>query len=122
MIVETTGTLLPYHKSGRMRIIACMSANREKISPDIPTTLESGFDIVAGTSNLLAMPLGTPPALIEPISKALSRVMEKPSVQEKLTQLGIQVISQSSPAMASEYVASEIARWTPIVKKLNIAL
>jgi len=49
-------------------------------------------------------------------------VMEKPSVQEKLTQLGIQVISQSSPAMASEYVASEIARWTPIVKKLNIAL
>ena len=68
------------------------------------------------------MPLGTPPTLIEPISKALSRVMEKPSVQEKLTQLGIQVISQSSPAMASEYVASEIARWTPIVKKLNIAL
>jgi len=66
--------------------------------------------------------LGTPPALIEPISKALARVMDKPAVQERLSQLGIQPITQSTPAQAREYVAAEIARWSPIVKKLNIAL
>jgi len=122
MIVETTGTLLQHHKSGKMKIIACMATAREKIAPEIPIARESGLDLIAGTCNLLAAPLGTPPALIEPISKALARVMDKPAVQERLSQLGIQPITQSTPAQAREYVAAEIARWSPIVKKLNIAL
>jgi tripartite-type tricarboxylate transporter receptor subunit TctC len=122
MIVETTGTLMPYHKSGRMRILASMAAEREKIAPEFPTARESGLDLIAGTSNLMAAPLGTPPNLIEPISKALNNIMARPAIQERLLQLGIQPITQSTPESARAYVSAEIARWTPIVKKLGIAL
>jgi tripartite-type tricarboxylate transporter receptor subunit TctC len=94
-IVETSGTLLPHHKSGKLRIITTMGETREKNLPDIATARESGYDILAGTCNLLAAPLG---------------------------QLGIQPISNSNPAKARAYVAGEIARWTPVVKKLGIAL
>ncbi|MDO8773474.1 MAG: tripartite tricarboxylate transporter substrate binding protein [Burkholderiaceae bacterium] len=121
-IVETSGTLLPQHKAGKLRIIATMAEAREKIAPEIPTARESGYDLLAGTSNLLAAPLGTPPEVIEPISKALSRVMNRPAIQERLAQLGIQPVTQSSPAQARAFVASEVARWTPVVKKLGIAL
>ena len=48
--------------------------------------------------------------------------MDNPVIQERLIQLGITPITRSDPAKARAYVASEIARWMPIVKKLNIAL
>ncbi len=121
-IVETSGTLLPHHKSGRLRIIGTMAEAREKVTPDIPTAKEAGYDLIAGTYNLLAAPAGTPPELVAPIARALTKVMEKPAIQERLVQLGITPITNSDPAKARAYVESEIARWTPIVKKLNIAL
>jgi hypothetical protein len=61
MIIETSATLLPHHKSGRLRIISTMAEAREKIAPEIPTAREAGLDLIAGTCNLLAAPLGTPP-------------------------------------------------------------
>jgi tripartite-type tricarboxylate transporter receptor subunit TctC len=92
------------------------------VTPEIPTAREAGYDLIAGTYNLLAAPAGTPRELVEPIAKAVNRVMEKPAIQDKLVQLGITPITNSDPAKARAYVASEIARWTPIVKKLGIAL
>ena len=121
-IVETTGTLLPYHKGGKLRIITTMAEAREQIAPEIPTAREAGYDLIAGTYNLLAAPLGTPSEIVEPIAKAVTRVMDRPAIQEKLDQLGIQPITHSNPAQARAYVASEIDRWSPIVKKLGIAL
>jgi len=121
-IVETSGTLLPHHRSGRMRIITTMAEAREKISPEIPTAREDGYDLVAGTYNLLAAPQGTPRETVDPIARAVTRVMNRPAIQERLVQLGIQPITNSNPADARAYVAAEIARWTPIVKRLKIAL
>jgi tripartite-type tricarboxylate transporter receptor subunit TctC len=80
------------------------------------------MDLIAGTCNLLAAPLGTAPQLLEPIARAVSRVMEKPAVVERLLQQGIQPISNSNPAQARAFVTSEVARWSAVVKKLGIAL
>ena len=121
-IVETSGALLPFHKAGKLRIITTMDEKREKVTPEIGTAREAGYDLIAGTYNLLAAPLGTPREVVEPIARAVTRVMDKPAIQEKLVQLGITPITQSDPAKARAYVASEVARWTPIVKKLGIAL
>ena len=121
-IIETTGTLQPHHKSGRLRIICSMAEGREKIAPEIPTAREGGIDILAGTSNALAAPLGTPREIIEPIARAAARVMERPAMLERLAALGITPVSNSTPAQAQAYVASEVARWTAVVKKLGIAL
>ena len=122
MIIETSATLLPHHKSGRLRIITTMAEAREKIALDIPTSREAGYDLIAGTCNLLAAPLGTPAQTLEVIARAVSRVMEKPAVVDRLLQQGIQPISNSNPAQARAYVASEVARWSAVVKKLGIAL
>ncbi len=121
-IVETSGALLQHHKAGKLRIITTMAEAREKIAPDIPTSREAGYELLAGTSNLLAAPLGTPREVVEPIARAVGRVMERSAIQERLAQLGIQPIAKSSPAQAQAYVASEVARWSVVVKKLGIAL
>ena len=121
-VIETAGTLLPYHKSGKLRIITTMADVREKIIPEIGTAKESGYELLAGTSNFLAAPLGTPHDAVDPIAQAVGRVMLRPAVRARLAELGIQPVANSTPALAQAYVASEVARWTPIVKKLGIAL
>ena len=121
-IVETTGALQQHHKAGKLRIICTMAEAREKIAPDIPTAREAGYDLLAGTSNLLAIPLGTPREVVDPIARAVGRVMDRPAVHERLVQLGIQPVTNSSPAQARAFVAHEVARWSVVVKKLGIAL
>jgi tripartite-type tricarboxylate transporter receptor subunit TctC len=114
--------LLPHHKSGKLRIISSMAEAREKISPDIPTAREAGYDLIAGTSNLLAAPQGTPADVVEHLARSTVRAMQKPSVQQRLDQLGIQAFAKSSPELARQYVAAEVNRWSAVVKKLGIAL
>lgn len=121
-IVETTGALMPHHKAGKLRIITTMAEAREKVTPDIATSREAGYDLIAGTYNLLAAPLGTPPEVIDTIAKATARFMARPALRERFAQLGIEPVIGSDPAKARAYVASEIDRWSPIVKKLGIAL
>ena len=121
-VVETSGALMQFHKAGKLRIICTMAEAREKIAPEIPTAREAGYDLLAGTSNLLAAPLGTPRDVVEPIARAVDRVMDRPAIQDRLIQLGIQPVTHSSPALAREFVASEVARWSAVVKKLGIAL
>ena len=121
-IVETTGTLGQFHKAGRLRIICLMSDQREKIAPEIPTAREGGYDLIAGTSNALAAPHGTPSSITEPIAAAVNRAMAKPATLEKLAALGITPITNSTPAQAKAFITSEVNRWTVVVKKLGIAL
>ena len=99
-----------------------MADTREKISPDVPTAREEGLDLIAGTYNLLAVPLGTPAVAVDRMAKATARMMNKPVVLDKLAALGITPILNSSPEQARAFVSSEVDRWGAVVKKLGIAL
>ncbi len=121
-IVETFGTLNPHHKAGKLRIVGALSEARLPELPDVGTAREAGLDVVAGTCNLLAAPLGTPPARMATLAGAVARVMARSDVQQQLRDLGIHPVVDSNPQQARAYVAQEVARWTPLVKKLGIAL
>ncbi len=49
-------------------------------------------------------------------------VIDGVPVQAQLSALGINGISSSNPDQAKAFVASEVARWTPVVQRLGIAL
>lgn len=119
---ETFGTLLQHHVAGTLRIIATLDPERTFVAPDIPTAKEQGFDVTSGTFNLLAAPNGTPRAMMDQLSVAVGRVMAKPEQQSQLRMLGITGITDSNPDKSRDFVAAEVARWTPLVRRLNIAL
>ncbi|CAN5737277.1 tripartite tricarboxylate transporter substrate binding protein [soil metagenome] len=121
-IVEGYGTLIQQHKAGRIRIVGALSEARLPEMPEIGTAREMGLDVVAGTSNLIAAPLGTPPEKLATIARAVNKVMANPDMQAQLTAVGIHPVTNSDPAGAKAYVAKEVARWTPLVKTLGIAL
>ncbi len=121
-IVETYGTLIPHHKSGRLRIVGALAEARLPEMPEIGTAREIGLDVVAGTCNLIAAPLGTPPERLALVAAAVARVTARPEMQQQLSALGIQLVQGGNPQEAKAFVAREVARWTPLVKKLGIAL
>ena len=121
-IVETYGTLIEQHKAGRIRIVGAFTESRLPELPDIGTARDIGLDVVAGTVNLIAAPLGTPPERQAVIAKAVAGAMARPEMQRQLLMLGIHPVLNSNPQEAKAYVAREVARWTPLVKKLGIAL
>lgn len=120
--IETYGTLLPHHRGGALRIVATLAETRTAIAPEIPTAKEQGCNVSAGTYNLLAAPNGAPREVLETVSGAIGRVMARPAMQAQLAALGISGISASNPDQAKAFVASEIALWTPVVRRLGIAL
>ena len=121
-IVETYGTLIQQAKAGRIRIVGAFSEHRLPQLPDVGTARESGLDVVAGTVNLVAAPTATPADRMQVVSRAVTRVMARPDMVAQLTELGIEPVQNSNPELSKAYVGREVARWTPLVKKLGIAL
>ena len=121
-IVETYGTLIQQHKAGRIRIVGAFAEARLPEMPEIGTAREIGLDVVAGTSNLIAAPIGTPAERQAVLAKAVARVMARADMRQQLSALGIHAVGNSNPQDARAYVAKEVGRWTPLVKKLGIAL
>src|ERR687888_1483782 len=81
-LVQTT----PHIKSGKLRALGTGGAKRSPILPDVPTIDEAGVPGYLGVNwwGILA-PAGTPQAVIDKVSKALSAVQDNPDVQAQFT-------------------------------------
>ena len=110
----------PHLSSGRLRALAVTSPRRMSQLPNTPTLAESGvpgFEAQAWWGVLA--PAGTPAPVINRMNTELARALRLPPVQERLTQMGIDMAS-SSPDELGRFVASEVSRWSKVVKDNNI--
>lgn len=121
-MVETLQTTQQHHAAGTLKILAVLGEQRIAAAPDIPTAKEFGIEAVASTYNLLAAPNKAPKERVDVIARALSAAMKRPEFQKQLLSQGIQPVADSNPEKARDFVASEVARWKPITKKLGIEL
>ncbi len=117
MSVDTIAPSIQNHKAGKIRILGIASARRSPLIPDVPTVDEAlgtkGFEALLW--NVIVVPAGTPPAIVETLSQATAKVMGDPSVQEQLANLGIETITGSNPASAAAYIRSELVKWKPVI-------
>jgi tripartite-type tricarboxylate transporter receptor subunit TctC len=120
-VFETVGTLIPLHQADKVRALCVFDETRTPIAPDVPTAKEAaGVNLLAGTPNLLAAPLKTPKEIIDPLNAAINRYMSKEEIQNQLKAQGIKPIVDSTPASAQQYIAGEVARLRPLIKKLGL--
>jgi tripartite-type tricarboxylate transporter receptor subunit TctC len=111
---------LPFIKDGRLRALAVTSNKRVPDLPDVPTFEEAGIKgMEAGTTVGLFAPANTPADIVDRLSIALTKVLQKKDVIEKFTALGSQV-RVTSPSDFSVYLKASDDKWTPIIKKAGI--
>ncbi len=120
MTPNVGGPLLQFHRTGKVRILAIASERRIKAAPDIPTAIEAGLPgMVAANFNGLFAPAGVPKPLLDQVAKLTRSILAEDEVQKSLVTSGFEPVLDSGPEEAQQMAASELARWTPIIKKIG---
>ena len=121
MTVDTLGSLLQHHQSGRVRILGVSTAQRLAVAPDVATIAESAdldAPFEAMLWNVVTAPRETPPAVLQQLSEATRRVMSDATLRRTLESQAMFADLRLGPAAAA-YVLSERAKWKPIVATLG---
>lgn len=67
--------MLPYHKTGRIRILAVTTAERSPALPDVPTLKELGYDVVVDQWMALLAPARVQPAILERLNAEVNTAL-----------------------------------------------
>lgn len=121
----TLGLILaePQIKAGKLRALAILDRERHPLLPAVPTIVELGHpDIVMSTWFGLAMPSGTPPAIVERVNAEVMRVLRNPEVVEKLKGMGIDPAKPNRPEDFGRFMRDDVARWKKVVTEARISL
>ena len=102
--------------SGRLRALATTAAKRLPEHPNLPTFAELGYpSLVARTWFGLSGPAGMPKAVVDRINAEVRRGLQTPAIRQQLALESIES-DDFDAATFTQYVKSEIERWTPMIK------
>jgi tripartite-type tricarboxylate transporter receptor subunit TctC len=121
IIVDVATFALPFAQRGETRALAVMDDRRLPQLPDVPTTAEAGFpDLIAYTWHMVMAPSGTPEPAVTAANAAFNRAAAMPVVQQRLTDLAMRVVSDSTPASAADWLRKETEKWEELIREANI--
>ena len=122
LVVEPASSVLGQIRGGEARAIAITSRERSPLLPEVPTVAEllgnPGFDIQ--TWYAIAVPAGTPPAVVARLSETTAAVLADPALRARLGELGLAPRPATPPAAVKEAVHAEIARWSGVIERAGI--
>ncbi len=119
--LNVSGQLISLHKAGNIRILAVTSAARNAGAPDIETAVEAGLPgMVAINFAGLFAPAGTPDAIIARLAEAARKVMADAELRDLYDKAGLEVSGEDTPAKAAKFIDEEIARWSPVIRAINL--
>ncbi len=117
---ETVPASLQFIKAGRLRALAVTTPKRISMLPDVPTTAELGLPGYEVSSLFgVAVPAATPKPIVDRLSAEITKILQKPEVQEQLLNQGAYAVS-TTPEQATARVKAEIAMWAKVIKDANI--
>ena len=112
----TINTALPFIRDGRLRALAVTGLSPAASLPGVPTLDESGMKgFEASAWQGVMAPAGTPPAIVNRLAGEIQRALNRPELKAQLDAQDA-VIRASAPAKFGEYIGTEIARWTQVIK------
>jgi len=116
-----TPTVIPHVKADKLRALAVSSATPSPLAPDVPTLAKAlnQPELDATFRLVLQAPRGTPPAVVAQIERHAAEIMKDPQVRSKL-QASDLVAQGTTSAQAQQQMKTEIARWEPLVKRLDL--
>ncbi len=116
VIFDPMLSVMPFVRGGKLRALAVTSAERSPAAPEIPTVKESGLpDYDTAAFFGVAVPAGTPDAVVEKLNQEIRVALKKPNVQKELQNLGF-MASWNTPAEFTEYLRKSTAAWGKAVK------
>jgi tripartite-type tricarboxylate transporter receptor subunit TctC len=117
---EILGPTLPQIAGGAVRPLAVSASRRNRVLPTTPTVQEAGVaDYDVASWNALAVPAGTPPAIIGRLGAAAREALATPALAQRLLEMGVRP-QAGTPAELEALLAGEIRRWREVIVAARI--
>jgi tripartite-type tricarboxylate transporter receptor subunit TctC len=118
-VMQLPGALAAHVRSGNLRVLAALSGKRDPAFPDVPTAVEQGVNVVADAWRGIAVPKGTPKAVIARLEDAIRKTVASPEFAKAGENLSV------APAFlpAEEFgrlMAKEDAELAQIIQALGL--
>jgi tripartite-type tricarboxylate transporter receptor subunit TctC len=111
-------------KAQAVKGIAVMSAKRVPVVAELATSGEQGLaGVEASVWNAFFLPKGTPEPIVRRLNKAMSDMLDTPSVRKRLEELGLEIVppERRSPEFLAKFVPEEIERWGRVIRAAGIS-
>jgi tripartite-type tricarboxylate transporter receptor subunit TctC len=118
LMLESTNSITPYAKAGRVRGLAVSGPKRSDALPEIPTLAEAGVPgYEATTWTGVVAPVGMPRAVVLKLNTELNQMIATQSYREKVTAIGSDPLGSSTPEEFSTFIRKESAKWADVIKR-----
>jgi tripartite-type tricarboxylate transporter receptor subunit TctC len=123
VIFSPIAECLPHLRGGaKIRPLAVTARQRMRELPDVPTLAAAGVpNAEVEPRSAFYAPAGTPRPIVMQLNNEINRMLKQPDVIERLASYGL-VPAPGTPADLGNYLQSEIARWTKVVKAAGITI
>jgi tripartite-type tricarboxylate transporter receptor subunit TctC len=116
----TPAVVAEHVRAGTMTPIAVSSRERAALLPQVPTFIESGFDIEITAWYGLFAPRGLPQAQADALNGHLNAILAMPEIRERMLGMGIGPAG-GTQARFVELVRAESDRFGRLVREFNIS-
>jgi tripartite-type tricarboxylate transporter receptor subunit TctC len=121
-MVPGLAAALPHIKAGKLKPIAVTGAKRHALLPDVPTFEELGYKGFTGVQWYGIMgPANLPKEIVTRLNAEINKQIGTPELKEKLAHEAVETMPMSH-AQFADYVKSDIAKWTELVKSRKLEL
>jgi tripartite-type tricarboxylate transporter receptor subunit TctC len=120
LISGSPGTLVPYLREGKVRVLATLLPNRSPLIPEAPTLPEAGHKPIAVEPyGALYGPAKLPRDIVDRISREAIAVMARPEVKDAVGRQGF-LAQGSTPEQLAEFHKSQFEIWKRSARELNL--
>ena len=112
---------IEFVRGGQLRALGVTVGQRWPALPDVPTIGETVPGYEASVWYGISAAKGTPPEVVEILSRSVAAGLANPKLQAKLADLG-GIPMPMSPAEFGKFIAAETEKWAKVVKFANISV
>ena len=119
VMVQLPGALAAHVSAGRIRVLAALTSKRDPGMPEVPTAKELGYNVTLEAWRGIAVPRGTPPAIIAQLETAIRATAESPEFSKASEKLFVRPAFMPAAAFG-ELIAREDAEMARIMQQIGL--
>lgn len=118
---DTMTTAVPHVEAGTLLALGISSKKRSDTMPKVPAIAETipGFEVIAW--NGIIAPAGTPPAIVDKVSKALDEYLQSAEARELFNKLGT-TAAGGTPAEFGALIKGDLEKFGKVIEAANIKM
>jgi tripartite-type tricarboxylate transporter receptor subunit TctC len=117
--VDSLPSSLPHIRSGAIRALALLSAERSSVLPDLPAANEIIPGLEVRTFSGVGVPSGTPKEIVERLNKEINAGLANPAIKARFADVGASPVIMTS-VQANAFVKAQTEKWAKVIREAGI--